>query len=152
MSNPSKQKGTAAETAVVRYARTAGFPLADRLTLSGAYDRGDVSLTIGVIVEVKAGGQAKTASKGQIEAWLEETERERVNARADIALLVKQRTGFGTARVDQWDAWFLRGSDLAECAADALIFNYPFAVSLEHALRMLRARGWGDPIEVPDVD
>ncbi len=39
MSNPSKAKGTAAETAVVRYARAHGFPHADRLTLSGRYDR-----------------------------------------------------------------------------------------------------------------
>lgn len=36
MTNRSKNKGTAGETAVVRVARANGFPLADRLTLGGA--------------------------------------------------------------------------------------------------------------------
>lgn len=145
MANPSKNKGTAGESAVVRYARTAGFPLADRITLSGRYDRGDVQLTVGVIAEVKTGNHAKNASKTQIEAWLEETERERINSNAAIGVLIKQRTGFGTARVEEWDAYFIRGSDIADCAADAFILNVPIAVSLQHALQMLRAAGWGDP-------
>lgn len=146
MVNPSKAKGTAAETACKRHAQANGFPLADRLTLSGQYDRGDLQLTVGVIAEVKAGAQAKNASRGQIDSWLEETETERVNAGASIGLLIVQPRGIGTSRPGLWSTWFLRGGDLAECAADAFIFNYPICVTFDHALLILRAAGWGTPI------
>lgn len=145
MVNKPKQKGTAAETACKRYAQANGFPLADRLTLSGQYDRGDIQLTVGVIAEVKAGKQAQTASRAQIDAWLEETERERINANATVAILITQPRGVGINRPELWSTYFLRGGDLADCAADAFIFNYPIAVTLQHALHMLRAAGWGDP-------
>lgn len=152
MVNKPKAKGTAAETAVLRYAQHAGFPLAERLTLSGAYDRGDLMLVPGpeVIVEVKAGKQAQYASKAQIDAWLEETETERINARATVGLLVTQPRGIGTSRVHWWSTWFVRGGDIAECAADSFVFNYPISVHLEHALNMLRRAGWGTPTEATD--
>lgn len=148
MVNRPKQKGTAAETSVLRYAQQNGFPFAERLTLSGAYDRGDIMLVPGpeVIIEVKAGKQAQYASKNQIDAWLDETETERVNARATIAMLVTQPRGIGNSRVRWWNAWFLRGGDLADCAADSFVFNYPCAFALEHALLMIRTAGWGTPI------
>ncbi len=53
MTTRSKEIGTAAETVVVRAARARGFPLADRLTLTGRYYRDDIGLCSGVIVEVK---------------------------------------------------------------------------------------------------
>ena len=137
MTNPSKAKGTAAETAVVRYARAHGFPLADRLTLSGRYDRGDVLLCPGAILEVKAGKAAQNASYGQILAWLDETERERVNAHADTAGLVVQRRGYGLGRVECWEFWYRA--------------TYPFPGvaqrPLADGLRMLRWSGWGEPLE-----
>jgi hypothetical protein len=144
--NRPKRIGTAGESAVKRYAQANGFPGAERLPLSGSKDIGDVSLAPGVMVEVKAGKSAQNASAQQITDWLEETERERVNGGWTIALLVTQSRGFGPGRVPQWNARFLRGSDIVECAADAFIFNYPIAVSLEHALLMLRRAGWGNPI------
>lgn len=138
MTNPSKAKGTAAETAVVRYARAHGFPLADRLTLSGRYDRGDVLLCPGAILEVKAGKTAQTASYNQILAWLDEAERERVNAHADTAALVVQRQGYGLSRVECWEFWYWA--------------KYPFPGvaqrPLADGLRMLRHSGWGEPLEV----
>lgn len=136
MVNKPKRIGTAAETAVVRYARAHGFPHADRLTLSGRYDRGDVLLCPGAILEVKAGKAAQAASIGQIRAWLEETERERVNAHADTAALVVQRRGLGLSRVHLWDFHYHA--------------KYPFPGyamrSLEDGLRMLRWSGWGTPL------
>lgn len=147
MVNRPKQKGTAAETACKRHAQANGFPLADRLTLSGQYDRGDLQLTIGVIAEVKAGAQAKNASGNQIAAWLEETETERINAGASIGILIVQPRGVGTSRPGLWSTWFLRGGDIADCAADAFIFNAPIAVTFDHALLMLRRAGWGTPLE-----
>lgn len=147
MVNPSKAKGTAAETACKRHAQANGFPLADRLTLSGQYDRGDLQLTVGVIAEVKAGAQAKNASRGQIVDWLEETETERINAGASIGLLIVQPRGVGTSRPGLWSTWFLRGGDIADCAADTFIFNYPISVTYDHALLMLRRAGWGTPLD-----
>ena len=50
MVNRSKQRGTAAETAVLRHVRTHGFPWAERLALSGNADQGDISLLPGNLV------------------------------------------------------------------------------------------------------
>ena len=61
MANPNKNKGTAAETAVVKYAWTQGFHEAERIALAGANDQGDVVLQRNpkIIIEVKAGSQRR---------------------------------------------------------------------------------------------
>lgn len=97
-----KDIGTAAETAVVKALRQHGFPQAERRALAGAYDLGDITGTPGIVWEVKGGNAAKTASDGQVEAWLDETERERVNADAAFGVLVLQRAGIGAANADRW--------------------------------------------------
>jgi hypothetical protein len=137
MPNRSKAIGTRGETAVTRYAREHGFPLADRRPLKGINDEGDVLLTVGLIAEVKAGKSAQNASLGQVRAWLAETERERVNARADHAILVVQRRGHGPERVGEWECW----TRLA-------LNDYPavFTVTLHDGLALLRRLGWGDPL------
>lgn len=104
MVNPSKDKGTKGETAVVRVAKALGWT-ADRLTLTGNHDRGDVKLNDRVMVEVKSGHQATGASANQIAAWLDETERERINGGWAYAFLVTQRRGFWYERAGEWDAW-----------------------------------------------
>jgi len=131
--NPSKAKGTLAETAVVRFARDRGFPGADRLPLRGTLDGGDVGLCPGVIVEVKAGKAAQQMSLGQLGAWMDDTERERVNAGAELGLLVTQRRGIGPGRVGSWCAWLREDGRVV-------------MMSLEDALVVLRGRGWGDPL------
>lgn len=148
MVNKPKAIGTRGETAAKRYLQENGFPLCDRRPLKGNADEGDLLLTVGVIAEVKTGKHAKDASYGQIQAWLQETETERVNANAAIAILIVQRKGFGTERVAFWDCWFVRGGDLAICPYDAGIFNRPICTTLEHAARMIRLTGYGDPLEV----
>jgi len=107
MTNRPKNIGTAGETAVVRMARESGFfPHADRLTLSGSADRGDVRLTRelrgGVIVEVKAGDAAARSSDLLIDAWMAETEAERQNAQAALGVLVVKRAGYAGARCGRW--------------------------------------------------
>lgn len=141
MTNPSKQKGTAAETAVVRVAREHGFPLAERRALAGTADVGDVLLAPGLIVEVKAGKAAQTASLGQIGKWLAETERERVNANADAALLVTQRQGIGVAKAHLWEAWVMSHHIYPDDGwRDVLMLQ------LDRALHHLRKSGWGNPL------
>lgn len=147
MTNRPKQIGTAAETAVVRAARTRGFPMADRLTLTGAHDRGDIGLCPGVVVEVKGGEAAKTASDGQIDAWLDETETERHHAGAAHAFLVVQRRGVGAPNAHRWWAWWrlgwIPGPELGNPATD----HTPVRMTLDHALQLLRAAGYGDPLD-----
>lgn len=104
VANPSKEKGTKAESAVVQAAHTAGFMAAERLALAGAHDMGDVRLCGGVVIEVKAGKAAEQASAQLIEDWLQETEKERVNANADFGLLVTKRKGKGLDNAHLWDA------------------------------------------------
>ena len=109
MANPSKNKGTAAETAVVKYAWLKGFSDAERIALAGANDQGDVVLMRDpkIIFEVKAGKSAQTASLGQIGKWLDDTRRERDNAGAKHGFLIVQRQGFGNSRVANWECWTL---------------------------------------------
>jgi hypothetical protein len=133
MTNPSKAKGTAAETAVTRYAREHGFPLADRRPLKGISDEGDILLAPGAILEVKAGKAAQGASYNQVLAWMADTERERVSARADFGGLVTQRRGFGIGRVESWCFWYVQPFPLPALAC----------LTLEDGLRMLRHSGWG---------
>lgn len=102
MSARPKDIGTAAETAVVRALRQHGFPHAERRALAGAHDLGDITGTPGIVWEVKGGNAAKTASDGQVQKWLDETETERINARATVGVLVMARAGIGAANADRW--------------------------------------------------
>jgi hypothetical protein len=49
----ARDRGTAAETAVVRYLQEYGFPFAERRALSGVKDRGDIAGLDHVVIEVK---------------------------------------------------------------------------------------------------
>lgn len=156
MTNPSKKRGTAAESALVRWARDNGFPHARRKALEGANDAGDVELVPdqpryagAVVLEVKA---VATAATGQpppalLAAWLDETERERANAGADFAALVVKRRG--TTDPARWWAYIRLGHLLD-------LFGYPWdtgetgdapiCLSVESLTRALRANGYGAPL------
>lgn len=150
MVNRPKQIGTAAETAVVKVARPRGFPHAERVVLHGSADQGDIrltpGLTAGVILEVKGGAAAKDASDRQIDAWLDETETERHHAGADLAFLVVQRRGVGAPNAHRWWAWWrlgwIPGPQLGNPATD----HAPVRMTLEHALQLVRAAGYGEPL------
>lgn len=160
MSNKSKQRGTAAETAVVRAARTRGFPHADRLALTGNKDRGDVrlttGLTAGVVIEVKGGQMARSHTDRMVEAWLDETAVAKSHTRADVSFLVVQRAGVGAPNAHRWHAYWrhqwltaLTGGPMVDPFPVGLV---PVRLTLEHSLWMLRAHGYGEPLEavVPD--
>lgn len=92
----SRDKGTRAETAVTGLAQHSGFPYADRLTLKGSLDRGDVGWCPGVISEVKDDKSFDYCG------WLQETAVEKANANAEHAFLVVKPTGVGYTRVGRW--------------------------------------------------
>ena len=48
----NKARGTKHETNVVNYLRANGFPHAERRTLSGAKDRGDINAAAGLVIVV----------------------------------------------------------------------------------------------------
>jgi hypothetical protein len=54
VTNPSKQKGTAFETAVVGYLKSVGFDHVERRALRGNKDCGDISGIAGWTIETKA--------------------------------------------------------------------------------------------------
>ena len=91
----SKQKGTLAETAVADYLKQT-FPAVERRALSGVNDKGDISNVPGCVIEVKNQRSYK------IHEWMKETETERVNAAANLGVLVIKPNGVGVSNVDKW--------------------------------------------------
>lgn len=87
MVNRSKQKGTAAESAVVAYLCTHGFE-AERRALHGALDQGDIAGVPGVVIEVK---NCKTMALAE---WVDEADTEANNASAPIGVVWHKRRGF----------------------------------------------------------
>lgn len=153
MTNRSKNIGTAGETAVARYLVANGFPHAERRTLHGAVDLGDITGTPGLVWEVKAGKAAASASDRQVAAWLVETERERRHAQADIGILVMRRAGIGPTRAGGWWAVLpYRHVRIGAVTADGRpAFKAPLAgiavrMHLADVVIHLRDLGYGHPL------
>lgn len=83
----SKRKGTAWETAVVTYLRENGAPHAERRTLNGANDRGDIAGIPGVVIE------CKNEKAVTLAAYADETTTETANDGARIGLAWIKRRG-----------------------------------------------------------
>jgi len=139
MANPSKNKGTAAESAVVRYL-TEHKVLAKREILHGNSDHGDVHVHTKkglVVLEVKS--YKAWASANLIEKWLVEADVEGVNAGADASALVVKRPGSGAANAGDWlvyvraDEWEWLAYD-----RDATPTNRWVCVNLEHFTHVLK--------------
>lgn len=88
-----------AESAVVGYLRLNGFLQAERRSLKGSLDQGDVTGTPGLCWEVKyADGGIRMA------AWVAQTEIERINSTSDFGILVIKPRGLGVRSVGRWYA------------------------------------------------
>ena len=139
----SKDLGTMAETAVVKYARLNGYPNAERRALRGNKDVGDILLAPGLIVEVKGGKTAENASDNQVIKWLKEVDVEKAHADAEFptatygvtGLLVVKRKGVGYARAGEW--WSV---EWVSCEAGKI----PTWQRLKDTLLDLRYSGYGD--------
>ncbi|MFE7868821.1 hypothetical protein ACFUYE_00515 [Micromonospora humida] len=146
--------GTAAETAVVRYLVANGWPTAERRSLRGTADAGDITGTPGICWEVKGGDTARTASDLTITRWMAELDAETFNARAQHGVLVVQRAGVGPANAGRWWAW-MTAAQLTTLAVQAPAdirgcTGWPVRMLLADAVGLLRAAGYGDP--EPDLD
>lgn len=152
MTNRSKQRGTAAETAALRWLREHGFPWTERLALSGIHDRGDLSLLPGcaVIAEVKNHATAATGQPGDavLTKWMAETERERNNAGADHAALIVKRKG--TTDVGRWFCYLPLGrlyrlvDEAFTCPRDWR--EATACIDVATWVHLLRRGGWGQPL------
>lgn len=92
----NKQKGTAAETAVVNVLRMNGFPLAERAPLYGAVDGGDITGTIGLAWEVR------NRREIALQAWLKDSQSRAAARRADFGILVVKPQGSGYPSAGDW--------------------------------------------------
>lgn len=133
-----KDIGTEGETNTVNLAKLNGFPFADRRVLKGKNDQGDVLFSPGFIGEVKAGDKARYASDQQMTRWLEETERERVNADADLAVLVVARW---RKPVERW--WAITLTPAIEIPGPVLQVRMYLGDFLTYA----RHLGYGTPLK-----
>lgn len=83
----SKAKGTKWETAIVRWLADNGFPHAERRTLSGIHDKGDINAAPGLVIE------AKNQARHSWAEWLDEALTEAHNAGDAIGLVWAHRRG-----------------------------------------------------------
>lgn len=86
----AKQKGTAAESAVVRYLREQGWDAVERRTLCGVKDRGDVAGLPGIVLEIKDHAAMSLAG------WVDEAQVEKINDDARIGIVWHKRRGRGS--------------------------------------------------------
>jgi len=159
MTNPSKAKGTAAETAAVRYLNNNGWPGAERAALHGNHDHGDITGTPGLCFEIKAGKQAEQAVDYLIGLWLDQTEKERLNSHAEAGILVTKRAGHGTSRVGDWWAWvtvdtlvYIVTNERYSMDPDyyyeiGTVESAPIRMKLDDLIAILRTKGYGTPLQ-----
>jgi len=91
-----KQKGTAAETAVVNWLVSKGRKHVERRTLNGVKDRGDINGIIGVVIEVK------NHQRMALSEWVDELVVEIGNDNANSGVVIHKRKG--TTDVGKWYA------------------------------------------------
>lgn len=107
MVNKSKIKGTAFESAIVRYLQDHGFPYARRLALAGGADKGDITLgdePVGGPVTLEAKDHAKINLAGFVDEAIKESE----NAGTPLGVVVVKRRGKNVSQayvvttLEQW--------------------------------------------------
>lgn len=103
MANPSKKKGTEAETKVSRYFNDNGLRT-ERKALAGSEDEGDLRTYLPdgeeVTVEVKTGKQTQNYSRSQLNEWKRQTLQEGRNSGCrPILVIVRFRRKFSDAEV-----------------------------------------------------
>jgi hypothetical protein len=94
--NKSKQKGTAAETAVVNWLVSYNNNNVERRALQGNLDRGDISGIPGVVIEVKNHAEMKLSQ------WVKELQAEMNNDKARTGVIIHKKRG--TQNVGEWYA------------------------------------------------
>ncbi|MET7867959.1 hypothetical protein [Micromonospora taraxaci] len=150
--NKSGQIGTKAESATVKVLIPNGFPHAERRRLRGEHDAGDLTGTPGICWSVKGGNMARQASDLQIDGWLAELAEQIVNAKANVGVLVIQRKAVGYENAHRWWAVmpaFQLAALVGEPIGTTEFDGFPVRMLLADAVALLRAAGYGEPVELP---
>lgn len=143
-----KDIGTRTETMVVNYLRENGHPHVERRALHGAIDWGDLTGMPGVAWQIKGGDMAKDASVNQINGWLGDVEKQRINSGSDVGILVVQRR---QQNVRNWWAVVTAESHQRLCGygplRDTPLRRMAWYCQLESITNLLRLYGHGQRIE-----
>ena len=91
----NKSKGTAFETLIVDYLKQF-YPNCERRALQGALDKGDITG-----VDNRFVFECKSHNTLNFSGWINEAETERINAEAEVGVVVAKRRGYGKAE-DQY--------------------------------------------------
>lgn len=151
MSRP-KDIGTHFTTGVVRHLIPNGWPSAELRNQAGSNDKGDIIGTPGVCIECKGGKAAENASDLDILTWMAQADAERINSKADIAVLVWKRKAVGRVNAGRWWAAMWSDDVARLMAPDAALFTEaPHVITrmvLDDAIALLHWAGYGTPVEV----
>lgn len=102
MANQMKSLGTSHETAIKNWLRENGWPYADRRTLAGASDEGDLRLSERVPFTIEAKTAKSTTDKASLGAFMKELVAEVENSNSESgAVILKKR---GTTDVGEYYA------------------------------------------------
>jgi hypothetical protein len=143
MTNRPRGKGTSAETMLVDYLQANGFPYAERRSLKGGKDQGDITGCRGLVFEVKWAHAGIRMSE-----WVEQMVVERNNAQADHGVLVIKTPGLGVQQVGKWltvmmptdHDKLLEKSPLSVHLVDPVLFRSPqLRLQLNKATRAVMA-------------
>ncbi len=96
MANPAKQKGTSFETAIKRYLNAKGFKKAERTSLKGGDDTGDINGIQRSTTGRQLAIQCKNQRKLSLSGWLDDTvEQASKLGEGSLPALVVKRAGKG---------------------------------------------------------
>ena len=135
----NKDKGTRAESAVVRLAREMYWPYAERRALSGGKDRGDIAGVLGVTIQVK------DVERRSVGKWQQDTLEQSFNDNTNTCVLIV-KTKYKNVR--QWDAYIPLYQLLYESSSMARAFfgersELPWVrMDLEVAFEWLKEAGY----------
>lgn len=132
MSNANKDKGTRAETALVRYLIEKGWPHMERRALNGTGDRGDLAGIVGVVI------QSKDVADPKFSKWFSQLLDQIKNASADTGILIHKRR-YARGGPGKWDAYVQLGWLTQSDQFDPLDF---VRMDLELVVRVLIMRGY----------
>lgn len=93
MANRMKSMGTAHETAIKDWLRLNGWPYAERKTLAGAADEGDLRLSERVPFVIEAKTAKSTTDKAALGTFVKELKAEVSNSGAESGAVVLKKRG-----------------------------------------------------------
>ena len=144
---------TAELRAIYLWLRDNGYPEADKRTLHGQRDEGDLTGIPGIMWEHKGGAQGRDASDQQIGKWMAtEVSPQIGHARADYGFLSTPRRGIGPANAHLWWTHWYLGDFMrlvgAGSVAQRSLPNRHAIIRLPifHTVQLLRAAGYGEPL------